>query len=448
MASVLSLVFATFFVSQPVFAASPTAAAWYAGWHAAQFPPANVSWSKYSLVTYAFALPSPDAGKIELPSDDEDAIVREFVQEAHKNNVKASISIGGWTGSRYFSSQVGSAHNRTAFVDGVLDLVSEYSFDGVDFDWEYPNKQGVGCNIVNKNDSANFLSFLQELRGRPAAKDLVLSAATFLQPFNGSDGKPMQDVSAFGDVLDHIAIMNYDVSNALSVNAGPNAPLNDTCAPANHRHGSAATAVAAWTSAGMPSSKILLGVPAYGHSFAVGPLSNSSELSAYPASNPSVLGKGDSWDGDGGEDICGVFQGPSGVYNYWALAEEGLIDKNGTALSGVLSSFDNCSQTPYVYDRTKQVLISYDNPVSFAAKGRFIRDNALAGFAVWEAAGDPDDILLDAILSGISDTTSTSQSPSASASSTPSNAVTPRHTTAASLLWASLPLHLILTFIL
>jgi len=35
-----------------------------------------------------------------------------------------------------------------------------------------------------------------------------------------------------------------------------------------------------------------------------------------------------------------------------------------------------------------------------AAKGAFIADAGLAGFAMWEAAGDWDDILLDAIRSG------------------------------------------------
>jgi hypothetical protein len=36
-----------------------------------------------------------------------------------------------------------------------------------------------------------------------------------------------------------------------------------------------------------------------------------------------------------------------------------------------------------------------------AAKGKFINDAYLAGFAMWEAGGDSDDILLDAIRSGI-----------------------------------------------
>lgn len=48
--------------------------------------------------------------------------------------VKASLSIGGWTGSRYFSTAVGSAQNRTAFVAAVNRIVKQYGLDGVDFE--------------------------------------------------------------------------------------------------------------------------------------------------------------------------------------------------------------------------------------------------------------------------------------------------------------------------
>jgi chitinase len=34
---------------------STISAAWYTGWHAADFPLSQVSWSKYSLMIYAFA---------------------------------------------------------------------------------------------------------------------------------------------------------------------------------------------------------------------------------------------------------------------------------------------------------------------------------------------------------------------------------------------------------
>lgn len=45
-------------------------------------------------------------------------------------------------------------------------------------------------------------------------------------------------------------------------------------------------------------------------------------------------------------------------------------------------------------------MISYDNAESFIAKGSYIANNNLRGFAMWEAGGDYDDILLDAIRQG------------------------------------------------
>jgi chitinase len=46
-------------------------------------------------------------------------------------------------------------------------------------------------------------------------------------------------------------------------------------------------------------------------------------------------------------------------------------------------------------------MISYDDPTSFAAKGKFIADQNLRGFAIWEAAGDYDDLLVDAVSNAI-----------------------------------------------
>lgn len=42
-------------------------------------------------------------------------------------------------------------------------------------------------------------------------------------------------------------------------------------------------------------------------------------------------------------------------------------------------------------------MVSFDNAQSFSAKGGFIQTNGLRGFALWEAGGDFNDTLLDAI---------------------------------------------------
>jgi GH18 family chitinase len=46
-------------------------------------------------------------------------------------------------------------------------------------------------------------------------------------------------------------------------------------------------------------------------------------------------------------------------------------------------------------------MISFDNAQSFTAKGKYIKETGLRGFAMWETAGDYNDILLDAIKEGI-----------------------------------------------
>jgi chitinase len=44
-------------------------------------------------------------------------------------------------------------------------------------------------------------------------------------------------------------------------------------------------------------------------------------------------------------------------------------------------------------------MVSYDNAESFTAKGTYIQNIGLLGYAMWEAGGDYNNILIDAINS-------------------------------------------------
>lgn len=381
----------------------PVAATWFASWHAEDFPLSNVSWHKYTTVTYSFALTTPDVNVVNITDPD---VFKDFVSTAHANNCSASISVGGWTGSQFFSTAVGSAENRTAFVKTLTALVTDNNLDGLDFDWEYPNADGIGCNTKSPNDTSNFLSFLTELR--IALPTTTLSAATAITPFLSPDATPSTNVSEFASLLDYIAIMNYDIWGSWSTAVGPNAPLNDSCVTdETQKVGSAVSAVEAWTAAGMPADQIVLGVASYGHSYLV-PLSaavssnDSTTLASYPTFNSSTIPQGDAWDAapePGAVDACGNPETISGNWDFWGLVQGGFLNENGTANTAkdVLFRFDECSQTPYVYNQTSGIMVSYDDATSFAAKGDFIKSLGLRGFAMWEAGGDYDDILLDSI---------------------------------------------------
>ncbi|KAJ3557702.1 hypothetical protein NM688_g1326 [Phlebia brevispora] len=83
------------------------------------------------------------------------------------------------------------------------------------------------------------------------------------------------------------------------------------------------------------------------------------------------------------------------------MIERGVLNQNGTAAPGFGFRFDDCSQTPYLYIAENLTMISYDDTTSFAAKGKFILEAGLRGFAMWEAASDYQDMLLDAISDAI-----------------------------------------------
>lgn len=160
---------------------------------------------------------------------------------------------------------------------------------------------------------------------------------------------------------DVAAIMNYDIWGSWSTTAGPNSPLNDTCAPsASEQQGSAVSAVKAWTDAGFPAGQIVLGVASYGHSFSVSPsvalpsspstssnsTSSNSTPSLYPTFDAADQPAGDSWDGTAGEtDVCGNPTVVGWIFNFWGLIEEGYLTSNGTPADGIGYVFDECSQT-------------------------------------------------------------------------------------------------------
>ena len=215
--------------------------------------------------------------------------------------------------------------------------------------WEFPNELGIGCNVIDSHDTANFLAFLQQLRNTPDGSKMTISVATNIKPWLDSNGRPSENLSDFKNVLDFLTIMSYDISSNSSFGAGPSSALDDSCAPVRARIGSAKSAVASWTAAGFPKSQIVLGVPSYGHSFTILPggsgQNTSTTLPMYPFYASGHV-RGDKWDGFGNEtDVCGIPQGSGGTYEYWGLIDRGFLNSDGSPQAGIKYRFDNCSKT-------------------------------------------------------------------------------------------------------
>lgn len=110
---------------------------YFGGHHAMRGAPvSSIPWDKYTDIKYAFAEPTSDC-QLNMTGFSPES-VGEFVTEAKKHGVKTLLSTGGWTGSIYISSCIGSPENRTTFANTVVDFVKKNGMDGVDIDFEYP----------------------------------------------------------------------------------------------------------------------------------------------------------------------------------------------------------------------------------------------------------------------------------------------------------------------
>jgi chitinase len=177
---------------------------------------------------------------------------------------------------------------------------------------------------------------------------------------------------------------------------------------------SATSAVAAWTGAGFPASKLLLGIPAYATSFTT--LSSTLATTTIDGYKTKIrqkisktIPKGASGDTkQAGTDVCGVkSQGSySGQYAMKELISEGLLSSNElSGKGGYQRVWDSCTQTPFLFSKTKKHLITYEDSKSTAQKVAWARKKGLAGVMVFDTTG-----FTDAVYDVIADNLSTSVS--------------------------------------
>lgn len=86
-----------------------------------------------TLTVFLNSTTTSDVTQLAITSQDEQ-VIPQIVQAAHAHNVTVSISVGGWTGSRFFSTAVATPQNRTKFINTLANFVEKWDFDGLDFE--------------------------------------------------------------------------------------------------------------------------------------------------------------------------------------------------------------------------------------------------------------------------------------------------------------------------
>jgi GH18 family chitinase len=224
---------------------------YYAGEVAQYMEPEAVPWGLLTHVCFAFGTIGTDYA-INITGSE--TIMGELFTLAKARNVERVLSVGGWGyGSSEYSAMVSSAESRKEFIQSLKKLIQLYPITGLDIAWEYPARASAPSVPFATTDVPNFLLLLQELR-QTFGKKITLSAAVAgLTPFD-------KDVSPFAVDLDWVGLMEWDFAVGGTVGkTTSNSPLYGSV--------SSESGTAAWYTAGIPTDKMILGVPTYGRSF-------------------------------------------------------------------------------------------------------------------------------------------------------------------------------------
>ncbi|KAI9248855.1 glycoside hydrolase superfamily [Phascolomyces articulosus] len=349
--------------------------------------PEKIAWDKLDQVIYSFAVPDESGNLGEFDADQ----LKSIVKEGHDNGKSVSLSVGGWTGSLYFSSLVGSESSRAKFAKNIANAVDEFDLDAINLDWEYPNSaNGVACNQNDPQDTANYLKFVQQLRDT-LPKGTLINAAVATAPFNDENQQPSTTLDPeWKGALDGFYIMGYDVNGNWNEDAGPNAPLYYDGQSDGIDTVSADSAVKAWSAAGIPSDQLYLGVPFYGRIAQVTDKVTARTGMYQPIQKNQI--KGDEYDEKSADPCPGAKSTFSGMYQWRSIEQQGI----STNSSGWETSWDTASQTPFAYKGNR--VLSFDDPHSLREKVKYAKANGLGGVMLWSLEmDDADNTLLNAL---------------------------------------------------
>ncbi|KZT62911.1 glycoside hydrolase family 18 protein [Calocera cornea HHB12733] len=369
-------------------ASDKVVAAYYSDWAADIITPEQVDFDRFNWMDFAFAIPDENFN-LQFTEDDSEDLLRRLVKAAHAKGKGVKLSIGGWTGSAFFSSAVSNDANRHTFVQNIANIYGQYNLDGIDIDWEYPGIAAASSsNGASPSDTSNLLEFFKLLRNTLPA-GAVLSAAVQDWPWQGEDGSPESDMSAFAEQIDWVTLMNYDVSGSSST-PGANAPLSDQCGNSTYPQANAVAAVAAWTNAKFPADQIVLGVPSYGY------VSQSSVNHLYD--KRAHIRRALQVTSDAGSTSDGQ------VLFREVVSQGALMQQGGEWVgnNGFVKHWDDCSATPWLKSDAGEQVITYDDPDSLFVKAQYASQVGLRGVNMFDVSGDTTDwVLTDALRNGL-----------------------------------------------
>ncbi|XP_063834194.1 chitinase-3-like protein 2 [Ostrinia nubilalis] len=301
--------------------------------------------------------PHLDLGDVSWTRDN----FRKFTSLKDKNpNLKTLLAVGGWNeASAKYSVMAANPNYRQNFIQSSLAMIQEHNFDGLDVDWEYPNRRDT---VHGSADIDNFSTLLKELREEFDKHDLMVTVAV-----SAVEERALlsYDVPAVAKYVDYVGVMAYDMSGAWDPVTGHNAPLHISEGDSTENEAALYTvenAIKFWLKAGCPPEKLVMGVPFYGRTFTLSDTNANTPRS-------SAIGAG----------LAGPYTATSGFVGYnefcYLLKTESWTVRT-----------DQLAKVPYAFRASNWV--SYDDVESITTKVEYANSFNLRGIMLWSIETD------------------------------------------------------------
>ena len=296
---------------------------------------------------------------------DDGAFSRYFAElKARAPQLKLLASIGGAEGSKPFYALTRSPEAQAKFVELVRTFLAGHPmFDGVDIDWEFPTDSSPAegePNLGAPGDARAYAELMHALRGaldglgagrrKYLLTSAVLTAARLTRVIDYRDAAVDTDL---------FFAMTYDYYGPWTKVAGHHAPVIPPEDPALGPVG-----IAPLLEAGIPASKLVDGVAAYGRGWQVGATG----------------------------DLIANYNGQDGTTVYRELAAQ-AIGPAGKGIRGVEVHYDKALRAYSLWNPASRVYVGYDDPRAVAEKGRIAVHQGLAGLFGWELSQDNGDLV-------------------------------------------------------
>lgn len=351
------------------------------------FTPDKIAYDTVTHLNYAFGVLDKDANGVwNVKVNDPHAAfvvgggaLPGIISAAEGEGVDVLASFGGWNNSQDGQFEAATATPKKAehLAQSMVDFMTEYGFDGVDVDWEYP---------TTEQSAKQFTTLIKSLREKLTALGKENDEYYQLSAAVSTNHKMMGYINPreTSKLLDTVNVMSYDFNGAFNPETGHNAPLYANKLDKDQKLNTAAAMDEYHRVYGVAKSKLLVGVPYYGRGW--GGVKGNEIAAGLPglfdAGTATVQGK---WDDEG------EF---TGTNPYSLLAQ---IEQD----PGFVKYRDGESRVPYLFNQSTGVFYTYDDPASVQQKVDFILDEGYGGAIVWDISGDTADHRLGKIVAQV-----------------------------------------------